>query len=64
MVTPREAFIAKGEIVDIKSSVGRISKENITVFPPCVPIIAAGEILTEEAVYHLSKLKKEIEVIK
>lgn len=63
-ITPREAFFAKGEIIDVKASKGRISKENITFFPPCVPVVAIGERISEEAAYFLAKSKKHVEVVK
>ena len=44
---PREAFFAEKEAVETENSVGRIAAEGITVCPPCVPIVAAGEIIDE-----------------
>lgn len=44
---PREAFFAEKETVETKNSCGRIAAEGITVCPPCVPIVAAGEIIDE-----------------
>ena len=48
-MSPREAYFAEGEWVSVKEAVGRISKENITTFPPCVPIVTVGEEFTREA---------------
>ena len=64
VITPREAFFKEGEIVEPKASKGRISKENVSFFPPCIPIITAGERITEEASYYLGLYNKNIEVIK
>ena len=47
-LTPRQAFYAKGELVEKKNAVNRISKENITEFPPCIPIVTMGEKITKE----------------
>ncbi len=54
-LSPREAYFAEGELVSKEKAVGRISKENITQFPPCVPLVTIGETITEEAVTLLGK---------
>ncbi len=54
-MSPREAYFAPGEWVFTKQAVGRISKENITRFPPCVPLVTVGEKLTEESVGLIPK---------
>ena len=61
-LSPREAYFAQGEFLPKEKAVGRVSKENITRFPPCIPIVTIGEVLTEEA---LSLIEKDvIEVVK
>lgn len=64
VVTPREAFFSVGERISAKASKGRIAKENISFFPPCIPIITIGEEITEEASYYLEIYNKDIEVVK
>lgn len=49
-MSPRDAYFAEGEWIPAKEAAGRICKENITRFPPCVPIVTVGEELSEEAV--------------
>ncbi|MBO5408555.1 MAG: DegT/DnrJ/EryC1/StrS family aminotransferase [Clostridia bacterium] len=61
-LSPREAYFAEGEFVPKERAVGRISKENITRFPPCVPIVTIGEIITEEACFWIEK--DVLEVVK
>ena len=62
VMTPRQAFYAQGEIIEAKNAVNRISKENITEFPPCVPIVIMGEKITKEI---LPFIKREyIKVVK
>lgn len=61
-LSPREAFFAEGEIIPKKQAVGRVSKENITQFPPCVPLVTLGEVFSEEAVCALDK--DYVEVVK
>ncbi len=49
VLTPREAFFAEKEIVSFdKGVIGRIAGETITLYPPGVPIVAAGERIDEE----------------
>lgn len=54
-LSPREAYFAEGEMVSKEQAVGRVSKENITRFPPCVPMVTIGEIITKEAVGYLDR---------
>jgi len=49
VLTPREAFFAQKEIVPFdRSVIGRIAGETVTLYPPGVPIVAAGEKIDEE----------------
>ncbi|MBQ7791971.1 MAG: hypothetical protein IJ367_00555, partial [Clostridia bacterium] len=61
-LSPREAYFAEGEVIPKEKAVGRVSKENITQFPPCVPIVTIGETFTEEAIALLEK--DFVEVVK
>lgn len=54
-LSPREAYFADGEVLPVKQAIGRVSKENITEFPPCVPVVTVGEELNEEAVSMIQK---------
>lgn len=47
------ALKKRGEYVGLDDAVGRMSAENVGVSPPCIPVIVAGEIVTEEAVKYL-----------
>lgn len=44
------ALYSKAEQLDIYSAVGRISAEYVWVYPPGIPIITPGEIITEATV--------------
>jgi arginine decarboxylase len=50
---PREAFFARGETVAADDAVGRISAELVAPYPPGVPVLAPGEIITAEALAAL-----------
>jgi lysine decarboxylase len=47
-LTPREAFFARHETVDAGRAVGRISAELVAPYPPGVPVLVPGEVISEE----------------
>jgi len=62
VLSPRQTFQTTGEMIETKNATGRISKENITEFPPCVPVVVMGEKITKEI---LPFIKREyINVVK
>ncbi|GAB6932705.1 aminotransferase class I/II-fold pyridoxal phosphate-dependent enzyme [Calditerricola satsumensis] len=52
-LSPRDAFYAETETVPIDEAVGRIMAESIMVYPPGIPIVMPGEILTEENLAYI-----------
>lgn len=48
-VDPRTAFFARHETVPADDAVGRISAELVAPYPPGVPVLAPGEIVSEAA---------------
>ncbi len=57
-LSPRETFYAETEKIDLKSSIGRISAEEVTFYPPGVPILIPGEKISVEAVENINLAKK------
>ena len=55
-VTPRQAFWAEKKVVSIDLAINQISAETICTYPPGIPIIMAGEIITAEALNYLQKV--------
>jgi arginine decarboxylase len=49
VVSPREAFFSKYEIVPAAEAVGRVSAEMICPYPPGVPVLSPGERITQAA---------------
>ena len=49
ILAPREAFFAPNETVAADAAVGRVSAELIAPYPPGVPVLAPGELITSEA---------------
>ena len=59
VVSPREAFLGRGEVVPVGDAVGRISCEAIAGYPPGVPSLLPGERITDEVVTYLRELTSE-----
>lgn len=56
-ISPREIFFATSEIVPLEKSVGRICAEEVTFYPPGIPIINLGERITLEVVQQIRELQ-------
>jgi lysine decarboxylase len=59
VVSPRDAFLGRGEVVPVEDAVGRISCESIAGYPPGVPSLLPGERITDEVVSYLRELTSE-----
>jgi len=49
-MSPRQAFFAKSEQIPLKQTVGRVCAQFITPYPPGIPLIAPGEVITPEII--------------
>ncbi len=56
VLAPREAFFAANETVPASEAIGRVSAELIAPYPPGVPVLAPGELITAEAVAALREV--------
>ncbi|KMT17634.1 hypothetical protein BVRB_2g035830 [Beta vulgaris subsp. vulgaris] len=56
-LTPREAFLADKRKVDIKDALGKICGELICPFPPGIPVMIPGEVISEKALDNLLQAK-------
>src|SRR3954466_412342 len=52
--TPREAFFAPAEQLPVADAVGRVAAEMVSPYPPGVPVLAPGEVISQEAVDYLT----------
>lgn len=55
-MSPREAFFARQATVPFKEAVGKVSTELFAIYPPGLPVIAPGEIITREACEYLKEM--------
>ena len=51
------ALKAQAEYVPLEQSAGRMSAANVGITPPCLPVVIAGEMVTERAVELLKNSK-------
>ena len=59
VLAPREAFFARNETVPADAAVGRVSAELIAPYPPGVPVLAPGELISREAIESLREVKAD-----
>jgi lysine decarboxylase len=53
VMLPRKAFFAPREVVPAAEAVGRIAVEQVTPYPPGIPVILPGERITAGVVDYL-----------
>lgn len=57
--TPRRAFYADKTSVPIEQAAGRICTEFVMCYPPGIPILAPGELITEEIIKYIKYAKEK-----
>ena len=57
-INPREAFYSNKTSIALKDSVGKISGEFLLAYPPGIPVLCPGEIITQSVVDYIEELKK------
>lgn len=57
VLTPQEAFYGETETLPINESAGRISCEFVMCYPPGIPIVAPGELITKEIIEYINYSK-------
>ena len=56
-ISPREAFFANSEVLPVEETQDRICAEIICPYPPGIPILMPGEIITKSALEYLQKIQ-------
>lgn len=51
----REAYLASAEVVPTETAVGRISADSLAAYPPGVPNVLPGEVITEQVLTFLQQ---------
>lgn len=57
-MTPREAFFSETEEVPLRDAVGRVIADLVTPYPPGIPILVPGEVITAEKAAYLVDLER------
>ncbi len=57
--TPQEAFYSEKESVLLENSNGRICSEFVMSYPPGIPILAPGELITENIIDYIKYAKEK-----
>lgn len=57
--TPQKAFYAEKELIPIRQTSGRICAEFVMCYPPGIPILAPGEMVTDEIVDYILYAKEK-----
>ena len=55
-LTPREAYFAETKTVSLEQASGQISGELICPYPPGIPVVMPGEVITTEAIAYLRQI--------
>jgi ornithine decarboxylase len=65
VMNPRDVFLHhKAKRVPLSRSIGQISAQTLTPYPPGIPVLIPGERITPEIVNYLSDLaEKDIRVV-
>ena len=58
-ITPQKAFYAEKRTLPIEESVGRICSEFIMTYPPGIPILAPGELITKEILEYIAYAREK-----
>jgi arginine decarboxylase len=53
---PRDAFFARQEVVSIEMAVDRICAELVCPYPPGIPVLIPGEVVTRAAISYLQNI--------
>lgn len=58
VLSPRDAFHGGTISIPLEDSVGEISAEFLLAYPPGIPVLCPGEIITDEIIEYVEVLKK------
>ncbi len=59
VMPPREAFFSKKRSVPLDHCAGEIAGEMVMVYPPGIPLVSMGEIITADIIDYVKMLKAE-----
>ena len=57
--TPQKAFYSEKELIPIRETAGRICGEFVMCYPPGIPILSPGEMVTKEIIDYILFAKEK-----
>ena len=54
---PREAFFADKERVALERAAGRVSAEQVVFYPPGIPVLCPGELVSRELIAYIRRMQ-------
>jgi arginine/lysine/ornithine decarboxylase len=55
-MSPREAYFSPVRAIKLADSTGEVAAELVTPYPPGIPVLAPGEVITTERIDYLSRI--------
>ncbi len=63
-MSPAQAYFSKKKLVDLKDSIGKVVATSVIPYPPGVPLLATGELITKELYdYLMFLLENNINIV-
>ena len=59
ITTPQKAFYANKEQLELNKSLNRVCAEFVMCYPPGIPILAPGELITPEIIEYIAYAKEK-----
>ena len=59
LVSPQAAFYSEKKYIPIRESAGKICGEFVMCYPPGIPILAPGEMITQEIIDYIVYAKEK-----
>jgi arginine/lysine/ornithine decarboxylase len=59
VTSPQEAFYAEKKSVPLRESAGLVCSEFVMCYPPGIPILAPGEIITDDIINYIRYAKEK-----
>ena len=59
VMSPQQAFYAEKESLPLEDTLGRVSSEFVMCYPPGIPVLAPGEVITDKVIEYIAYAKEK-----
>ncbi len=59
VMSPQQAFYAEKESLPLDATRGRVSSEFVMCYPPGIPVLAPGEVITDKVIEYITYAKEK-----